>query len=65
VRPHCYCSVQVQAAQSKRVTDVLERVRQRTAKFNEGLECLSTERHRELGLFSVEKRRPVGISSVN
>uniref|UniRef100_A0A8C9G9M7 AT-hook containing transcription factor 1 n=1 Tax=Pavo cristatus TaxID=9049 RepID=A0A8C9G9M7_PAVCR len=60
----CYLWAVQSTQESKRVTDILERVQWRTAEFIEGLARLSTERLRELGLFSVEKRRE-GARSVS
>ena len=58
VRPHLEYCVQMWSSLYRRDMDLLDHIKKRFTKMNQGMEHLSCEhRLRELGLFSLEKRK--------
>jgi len=60
VRPYLECCVQFRTPQCKKDTDVLGQVQRKAQMNTKVLEYLTYKRRlRQLGLFSLEKRRPL------
>ena len=58
VTPHLEYCIQMWSSQYRRDMELLKCIRRRATKMTEGMEHLSCEdRLKELGLFSLEKRR--------
>ena len=61
VRPHLEYCIQVWSSHYRRDIDLVEHIQRRAIEMNQGMEHLSYEDSlRELGMFSLEKRRLQG-----